>query len=245
MPSVHGLIWRRFQSSATECFGDIHPQSAHTTVHYIYKGQYQILGPHNRTLEFETALRNYCAAGRYQLDGLKDSAKQHIESLRSIVPVGATMQLLEMAMLNACEEDCPWLNNQLQAKLRKEFERNQQVFRGGEFQQLFGSFELAVIDAVLDCVTRSRLWKKSIASNTVQQDQSGKQRAESGNLVEGELVRDKENEGQNQGEETQAKEEDRAKIEVAEEPKAEDKPGKDESAEKHLLQAPAPALLEV
>ncbi|KAF3492108.1 uncharacterized protein GIQ15_01625 [Arthroderma uncinatum] len=139
-------------------FPDVDEDIGHTIVCFLYTGKYETLrvgsiqdGP-NIVREMRRSVQAYHAARIYGLTGLEMLAKMYIEKFSKSVSVFDLLQAVK-SMFSKLPEGEAWLPSYIDARLAREYERDENIFKGEEFYDLLGEhrdFDKAILRMVIN-----------------------------------------------------------------------------------------------
>ncbi|KAK7713945.1 hypothetical protein SLS57_007232 [Botryosphaeria dothidea] len=125
------------------------PQIAHTLIHYLSTGKYQILRALDPASEYERALLAYSAAGWYELRGLRKLAVGEIERVGAAVALEDALVEVGKAVECACARDQEWLLEHLEARLKEAHGQDKKVFGDRRTWRNFNPFIRTLVMVVV------------------------------------------------------------------------------------------------
>ncbi|KAM5446406.1 hypothetical protein MaudCBS49596_006665 [Microsporum audouinii] len=142
---------------------DVDEDIGHTIVHFLYTGEYETLraGSIQDDLiarEMRRSVQAYYAARVYGLTGLEAFAKVYIKQFSESVSVFDLLQEVR-SIFSKLPVGEVWLPSHIDARLAKEYERDENIFEDKEFCNLFGeekNFDKAILRMVIN-IYSSRL----------------------------------------------------------------------------------------
>ncbi|KAK3216184.1 hypothetical protein GRF29_8g2487650 [Pseudopithomyces chartarum] len=140
---------------------DLDESTAHTLVHYLYSGGYQMLKRHSsirrsKEMMYQSSVLVYCTALHYELSGLADLAREKIRYLGERVPIlDILITSREHAFPNLPQDDS-WFSTYLHNTIELAVKTNPKLFTESSFSdQIEGNrtFRHVVVKAIVACQT--------------------------------------------------------------------------------------------
>ncbi|KAL7660788.1 hypothetical protein ACMYSQ_000231 [Aspergillus niger] len=156
---------------------NVHPEVAHTFVHYLYTGQYETLETQfeppqsaedipaitkaRDNIEFERAVYVYEAAVQYKIPGLLNMAQAFMDRFAMRLPIANILRGIRCVYGNLLEQSsgCKWLEDFAREQLRIEF-----IMTDGKLSRIIKEYEVGnsrtfdhfVVDEVLALYEREQ-----------------------------------------------------------------------------------------
>ena len=132
----------------------------HTLIHYLYTGEYQVLGLESIPLEartpeeFKTSILAYCAARHCGIDSLEDLTKTKIEQLGNDLSIFDLHRVAEQVSAKL-PGDADWFSAQLNRWIKSALQADDHLLSDENlFNLVRGTFDKAILKAVAEMYTK-------------------------------------------------------------------------------------------